>query len=151
MRLHENENEILTSNGGKVILTNQRIQMNDKEWGRSHSITIFLEDISSIQVIYKTNPLFLFLSVLCVVLLPLSFFSSSNFYTDTKPTQILFTAAVICLTVWLVSKHRTISIHPDGGRPLEFTVGKMSKEEIEEFVEEVQLAKMKRMHEIFGH
>lgn len=46
MYLLTNEIEILSSNENKVILTNQRIHLEDKEWGHSYNITIFLEDIS---------------------------------------------------------------------------------------------------------
>lgn len=55
MKLLPNENKLLTLNEDKIILTNLRIQMTDSVWGQSFSISIFLEDISSIESKYKSN------------------------------------------------------------------------------------------------
>ncbi len=60
---HLPDEEILvTSNQDTIVLTNQRIHMSDKQWGRTYQITIFLENISSIEVLYKSNPLFIIIA-----------------------------------------------------------------------------------------
>jgi hypothetical protein len=65
MQLLPNEEILVSSNQDKVILTNQRIHLSDSEWGKSYQITIFLEDISSIEMLYKSNPLLLVLAAVC--------------------------------------------------------------------------------------
>jgi hypothetical protein len=67
MMLLSNEEELISSNGGKIILTNQCIHQDDREWGNAYSITIFLEDISSIEMRYSSNMIFLILGILAAL------------------------------------------------------------------------------------
>ena len=62
MTLLPNEAKIITSDDEKIILTNHRIQMTDSVWGQSFFICIFLEDISSITIKYKSNIIFIILT-----------------------------------------------------------------------------------------
>lgn len=54
MLLLSNEEQILTSNDDKIILTTKRIQLNDSYWYNSFQTRIFLEDISSIEKGFKS-------------------------------------------------------------------------------------------------
>ena len=150
MKLFPKEHEILSSNENKIILTNHRIQMNDKEWGRSNSITIFLEDISSMQTLYKSNILWLILGALCLLFSVYSFLTLEQYYGDTSPIKIAFVLGLIFLALWWFSKRHIISIHSDGGKPLEFLVNRMSDSQIEDFIDKVQLAKAQRINELFS-
>lgn len=67
MKLLKNEELEISSNGDKIVLTNQRIMMKDKVWGKSYNIYIFLEKISSIETQYKSNILFVILGVLSIL------------------------------------------------------------------------------------
>ena len=67
MKLLPNEEKLITSNEDKIVLTNHRIQMTDSFWGQSFTISIFLEDISSIEIKYKSNILLLILGAICVL------------------------------------------------------------------------------------
>src|ERR1035437_6886714 len=78
MTLFANEEQLVTSNGNKVILTSHRIQMTDSDWGSSYSIVIFLEDISSIETRYKSNIIFLILGCLGILF---GFYLSSQTYS----------------------------------------------------------------------
>lgn len=149
MTLHQNEHEILSSNENKIILTNQRIQMNDKEWGRSYSVTIFLEDISSMQILYKSNILWIIIAALCLLYSVISFLTMGDYYSDTDSIKIAFVLGLIFLALQWFSKRHIISIHSDGGKPLEFLVNRMPDAQIEDFIDKVQLAKAERMNELF--
>ncbi len=59
MKLLPNEEKLITSNEDRIILTNFRITKRDEIWGKSYRISIFLEDISSIEVHFKSNCIFL--------------------------------------------------------------------------------------------
>ena len=59
MKLLQNEEKLITSEEDRMILTNYRITKRDEIWGKSYKISIFLEDISSIEVHFKSNIVFL--------------------------------------------------------------------------------------------
>jgi hypothetical protein len=150
MTLLPNEHEILTSNEDKIVLTNKRIQMTEKDWGRSYKISIFLEDISSTQVVYKSNILWLILSILCLLYFAFALLQNDRFgYYDKAPMQISFVIGIIFLALYWFSRRHIISIHSDGGKPLEIMVNRMPDSEIEHFFDKVQLAKDERIEELF--
>jgi hypothetical protein len=150
MTLLPNEHEVLTSNENKIVLTNKRVHMTDKEWGRSYSITIFLEDISTTQTLYKSNILWLILAVLSLLLFAYTFIASDRYY-DMTPVKVSFVVGLIFLALYWFSRRHIISIHSDGGKPLEFLVNKMSDQQIEHFFDKVQSAKEERMLNLFRH
>lgn len=144
--LFPNENKILTSNSNNIILTNYRIHMAEKELGRSYGITIFLEDISSVQLLYKSNFGLLILALLSTLVL---LYSLSTGKSDMIMGSLL--AGLLLLLLWFLSRKHIVSIHPDGGKPLEFEVGQMPGQQIENFVNKLQLAKAERMSELSKH
>ena len=152
MTLLPNELEVVTSNEDKIVLTNKRIQMTQKDWGRSYKISIFLEDISSTQVIYKSNILWLILSILSLLYFAITLMQNDRFgYSDKTSMQVSFVIGIIFLALYWFSRRHVISIHSDGGKPLEFMVNRMSDTEIEHFFDKVQLAKDERMQELSKH
>ena len=56
IQLFLNEEILVTTNQDKIVLTSQRVHLNDKDWGRSYHVALFLESISFIENIYKSNP-----------------------------------------------------------------------------------------------
>ncbi|MDB5198745.1 MAG: hypothetical protein JWO92_708 [Chitinophagaceae bacterium] len=145
MTLLANEEQLVTSNGNKVILTTHRIQMTDSDWGSSYKIVIFLEDISSIETRFKSNIIFLILG--CLGILFGFYFSSQRYNGSTL--NIGFIGGIILLGLWLFSKKHVISVSSDGGNSLNFEVGQMSKEQIENFTDNVQSAKAKRINQLY--
>lgn len=143
MTLLPNEQELVTSNGNKVILTTHRIQLTDKDWGYSYSIEIFLEDISSVEIRYRSNIILLLLGCLGI-LVGLYLFAQSN-----DSVNYGFIAGIILLLIWWFSRRHIISISSDGGSSLNFEVGGMSSYLIEEFVGKVQLAKLNRVNQLY--
>ena len=121
MQLLPEEDVLVTSNQDKVILTNQRVQLSDKEWGRSHQITIFLEDISSIENVYKSNPIFLVLSGLGAVIGLLTFGRAA----DGNISLIAFILTIAFLLLWVNSRQHAIIVSSNGGGRLTFLVGGM--------------------------
>jgi|GEM_PF-613235 hypothetical protein len=150
MTLLLNEHEVLTSNENQIILTNKRIQMTQKDWGRSYKISIFLEDISSTQVLYKSNIVWLVLGIFSLVYFALALIQNDRFsYYDKAPMQISLVVGLIFLALYWFSRRHIISIHSDGGKPLEFMINRMSDAEIEHFFDKVQSSKHDRMNELF--
>ena len=133
------EEVLVTSNQDTIVLTNQRIQMSDKEWGKTYQITIFLENISSIEVLYKSNPLFLVIAGLCLLFgllaLPQAQANGSNISIGG------FVVGIIFLILWFFSRSRQVSIASNGGSKLHFRVDGMSAPEVTDFIDKVIHAK----------
>lgn len=144
MKLLPNEEKLITSNEDKIILTNHRIQMTDSVWGQSFTVSIFLEDISSIEIKYKSNILLLILGAICVL---------GGFYVGGQGSGIegmlggIVLGGIFFAVWWFTPKH-IISISSDGGASLNFMVKGMGDDKINDFVHNVSLAKQTRVNQL---
>src|SRR5436305_14441857 len=114
MNLLSDERLLVSSNDDKIILTDQRIHMTDKIWGKTYQITIFLEDISSIEHLYRNN-------IFYVVLAMLSFFLAVIGIGSGVSAAPIYGGLIIgglFLTLWLGSRQRRIKISSKGGGAL---------------------------------
>lgn len=148
MKLLPGEETVLSSNSNKVILTNHRIQLTDKRWGKSYTISIFLEDISSIETKFRSSPLLLVLAVLSVIV---SIFLVMNNVDDGIPSETVGTVVLgICLLLaWVSSRRHIISIKSNGGSALNFLIKGMSKNNVEDFIYKVSEAKQNRVKQLY--
>ncbi len=146
MQLQPNEQVIITSDDKKVILSNYRLCSTFKEWGHSSVIFINLEDISSIQSVYKSVVLFLLLAGICGLGGAFVFFTMH----DMEPQGLAAIGiGLFFLILWFATRKRIISIHPDGGKPLEFEANSMKEAQVLDFLEQVQLAKTNRINTLY--
>ncbi|MGB5031541.1 MAG: hypothetical protein WBO76_05480 [Saprospiraceae bacterium] len=144
MNLLPNENKLFTSNEDKIILTNLRIQMTDRVWGQSFSISVFLEDISSIESKYKSNILLLIFGVICVCV---GFYLSGQ-RGGNESMFVGFVVAAVFLAVWRLTRKHIISVTSVGGTSLNFMVQGMGDDKINDFVYNVSLAKLTRVNQL---
>lgn len=141
MKKLENENVILTSNNDKVILTDHRIHMKVKDWGIDYSIGIFLEDISSIEVKYKSSLILLLAGIISIV-------GSVLYGLSENQSGILVLGLIlglILLAFWWFSRQHIVSISPNGGAKLNFSIQGFEAEKVEDFVWKVSKAKAERV------
>ncbi|HEX9511475.1 MAG TPA: hypothetical protein VF939_13395 [Puia sp.] len=146
MNLLSDEHLLVSSNDDKIILTDQRIHMADKIWGKSYQITIFLEDISSIEHLYRNNIFYLILAMLSFFMAVISIGSGVSIPT-------LYTGFIvggIFLTLWLGSRQRLIKISSRGGGALCFIIEGMDETYIDDFLHKVQEAKSNRLKDLYG-
>lgn len=146
MHLHQDEQKLFHTHRDKIILTNERICMNDKSYGRAYSITIFLEDISSVETRYKSSPGWLFVAVLCLCygLFGLVYAGSITALTITMLTGLL------CLAFWWFSRTHRVSIQAHSGKALEFLAGTFSEEQLTRFIDTLLQAKARRSRELLS-
>jgi hypothetical protein len=144
MKLLPNEEKLITSNADKIILTNHRIQMTDSVWGQSFTVSIFLEDISSIEIKYKSNILLIILGVICVLG---GFYMAGQSRGSEGMIGGLVLGAIFFAIWWFTRKH-IISIASDGGASLNFMVQGMGDEKINDFIHNVSLAKQTRVNQL---
>jgi hypothetical protein len=140
MKLLQNEQELMSSVGKKVILTNYRISQKDELTGKSYSISIFLEDISSIENQYKSSPVFLIIAAIALL---------GGFATGGSIMLLGLVASLILVAMWWFSRKHIITIKPNGGSSLNILVEKIKKSEVENFVYNIVKAKSERINEIY--
>lgn len=141
MNLLSGERLLVSSNDDKIILTDQRIHMRDK----TYQITIFLEDISSIEHLYRNNIYYLLLAMLSFLLSIISIGSSAGI----PAIYGGFILGGIFLTLWLGSRQRLIKIASKGGGALCFVADNMDEMHIEDFLHKVQEAKSNRLKDLY--
>lgn len=149
MKLLPFEEQILSSNEEKIILTNQRISMNETDWGNSYNIVLFLEDLSSIETRFKSNVVFLILGCIGILSGLLFFFQGEGQESATIYT-ITFIAGIILLVVWRFSRRHQICISSNGGSSLNIETERMGSEQVEDFLYAVQSAKAERIRYLFS-
>ena len=144
MHLLSNESVLVRSNDDKIILTNLRIHMTSRKYGRSYQVTIFLEDISSIHNVYKSNTYYLFLAILSF------FWGIAN---STNRENILgiyggFILGGVFLSLWLSTRGHQVTFCSKGGSALNFFVDQMNDEQIEDFIHKVEEARLQRLKQL---
>lgn len=142
MLLLPGEEELIISNEDKIILTNQRIHMTDKVYGRRYQITIFLEDIGSIQNHYRGDMAYLVPGLVCLFIALINVVNLILLAGD-------ITLGIIFLVLWLNSRRRLITISSKGGKSMSIEVEGMSKDQVDDFLFELQRAKLERVHLLY--
>lgn len=140
MDLLLNEKLIISSNDDKVVLTNYRVFMKNKSWVNNYYISIFLEDISSVENKYTSKIMYLFYALFSVLTSIISI-NITNINIQQILTSIGVLAALIFFVLWSKSRKNIISITSNGGTKLEFLVDGMSEKNIENFINDVLNAK----------
>mgnify|MGYP001547294151 FL=1 len=106
MNLLSNESILVKSNDDTIILTNLRIHMTSKKWGRSYQTTIFLEDISSIENVFKSNLSYLVFAII-------AFFAGVFYYIENRDLILYSYMGLILggifLSLWLSNRGQQVT------------------------------------------
>ena len=151
MMLLSNETELVSSNGKKIILTDQRIHMTDRDWGNDYSITIFLEEISAVEIKYTGNKLLFVIGGVAALFCFYFYASGKNGHfaaMSPNPEEISSTAAIVFIIFYWLSRKRIVSITSRGGKSLNFEVGSLRENDIQHFITQVQEAKLQRIQQL---
>jgi hypothetical protein len=144
MKLLPGENKLITSDNDSMNLTNYRITKRDEIWGKSYKISIFLEDISSIEVHFKSHIVLLIIGVLMLL-------AGLGMSIEAGPIVSVGSIVVggIFIAIWWFSRKHIVSISSDGGSTLNILAKGMSDSKIDDFITSVQEAKLKRMSQLY--
>lgn len=144
MKLLPAEELLLSSNENKIMLTDHRLCMKDGNSESSYSISMFLEDISSMEVKYRSRPFLWIMALLCGIggVYLLSERSSGDF------GYAVLAFAVAFLIAWWLSRKHVVAISSNGGAPLIFEIQGNSSEKINDFIYRVALAKQVRVNRL---
>ncbi|MBL4676901.1 MAG: hypothetical protein JKY70_11965 [Mucilaginibacter sp.] len=146
MKLLENENILTTADDNTVVLTNYRVRsVASKAWGHSQTTSIMLEKISSVQLVYLSFPVLLVLSGI-TGLVAIGLMSNSG-----ESPLIFVIATILFIAGYFGSRRHVCSIASDGGAKIIFTIKGINKEQVQGFVENVELAKHNKMKMPVGY
>ena len=135
-------NETLLTGNGELDLTNLRVTHLIKKRGFHHQNSIFLEDISSVQITLRSQIIFLILAAAGFIL------GAMMTNTGEEQAGIAFGSGFLFLLLWVFTQTRILSIHPNGGRPIQVRVTRLGKDVIQRLYEQIQQAKVNRVNEL---
>ncbi len=151
MNLLQNEDQLIIFNTGRyeeIVLTNYRIIYNSN---KSNYKSIFLEDISSFELKSRTNSIFLIIGII-LLCIGLSNITNKNLIADLldiedgiKPTFWFLLFGILFIISYLGSTVNFVRIYSNGGSNIEFK-SKIKHSEIEDFIENIQEAKLNRVN-----
>lgn len=135
-----NEEKLLAYNGADLILTNQRVSIEDRRLG---DVNFFLEHITAITTGQKGYKVLLIpgcLSVLTGLVLLVAGISNQF--------QIFLIAGIIMLLFWWATKKSVLSIISDKGIVSSVDVDIMTKDEIQSMIDDIEEARQSRIKEL---
>lgn len=130
IKLLENETVIAESNNGRCILTNFRVRYSDVQLGKSYFSSILLKNISSIEIGYRSNIVFVILGVIGG---GVSFLLEEYLLIGVMISIFLF-------LVYFLTRRHLIVISSNGGVKMKLLVKGMSTTEILKFHNQIEQA-----------
>lgn len=132
----EGEQLITQSDDKTLTLTNQRLRYNSSNYSNAHIVSIMLNNISSIEIHYKSSVLMLIIGVLLVI---------GGVIMGASDQGEAFVAGVGlgCLFVlfYFLTRKHVITISSDGGSKINFQTKGMKREILLDFINKIELAK----------
>lgn len=139
-----NGEEIITQSDSNIVtLTNLRIRYSDSELSKAHIISILLEKISSIEIHYSSQILYLIIGVIAAGFGGFAMMNGTEDYG-----ALIVIVGLILIALYFSSKRHLITISSDGGGKINFQAKGMKKESILDFVNKVEKATDNRRKEL---
>lgn len=136
MKLISSEEVLMNSDSNRMVLTNFRICQVDTILGNEYTNSIFLEDISSVESMFKQK---IWLLVAGAI-----FFLVAVIFRANQIGILAILIALVSLLIWFFTRKHIISIRPNGGAPIHLLANRMRKESIEHFILKISQAKLDR-------
>lgn len=133
--LLDNEHVITQSDGDVITLTDLRLRYSDLQWGKAHIVSLLLEKISSIEMHYRSNTIFVILAILSIAggLI-------AGFNGDEEFIGIGIGAGVVLIILYLFSRKHYLTISSDGGGKIHFHTKGMKRENVLDFMNQLESA-----------
>jgi hypothetical protein len=139
-KLFESERIISQSGDKSITLTNYRIQHFTQSFGKSHYMSIHLQDVSSIEVHYRSFILFLVIGILG---------TTAAFYFGAMNLGDLFVLSgiigLLFILIYFLTRKHVVTIASNGGGKVQFFTKGMKKETLFDFIHQIEKAKNMRL------
>lgn len=142
IKLIDNESIIKQSGNDLITLTNFRLLYNDSTWGSGHISSIMLEKISSVEIHHKGRPVFIILALITLLAF-VALAAAEEIYPDAFPAYLVI--AGVFLLIYFFTRNSVVTITSDGGSKINFSAQKIGKKSLLEFMNQIDLAKLKRL------
>lgn len=134
------EEQLLAVNEEELVLTTRRIHIDDMNHG---STDLPLEQVNNVNIERRGYKVLLFSGAICL-LIGFSLWGADN----NSQFQLLLIAGVFQLIFWWATRTRVLSVASDKGTVSRFDVDELSEEDISGLVDDIQIARNKRLNEI---
>lgn len=134
--LFHDESIIYQSNNAIVTLTNKRLRYQDKSSSVIEVVSILLQNISAIEVQSRKYPILLVFAAIAALFG--IFALSMDMYDSIEIGTSFFIGCGVLILMYMFIRRSFVSVHPHGGRKLEFTTSGMKHEKVMEFVNKVE-------------
>ncbi len=145
MTLLTNEELLFSSEGSDIILTNQRLQFTESEWGYAHRTIVFLENISSVEVRFQSNVWLIAFSVI-LAFSGMFMHNSQDLTSESHNGWLIlgFGSSIFTLVLWWFTRKRILTIYSFGGQAMSVEIQKFGDRVIEDFLQKLFQAKVNR-------
>jgi hypothetical protein len=130
----EGEELISESQNGVCTLTNYRIYYSDVQFGKAYFLSILLENISSVEISYRSNIFILLFGILSVII--------GVAVREALVLGLIF--GMILILAYFLSRRHYIVISPNGGVKMKLLVKGMKTSEVLKFHNQIEQAIIKR-------
>ncbi len=138
-----NDEEILSESlKGNVTLTNYRIRHENSKSSGGFVTSIFLNKISSVEINYKSNPIYIVLALLGATA---SILLASERLNETALATLAF--AVVSFIFFLISRRQLLIVASDGGSKINVEIKGTKKQIILDFMNKIEHAKKNFLRE----
>jgi hypothetical protein len=124
--------------------------MSNNQMGQQYSISIFLENISSIEIKYKSNIILMALGIISSVFGGFSAVGGSfvNEYNVIQMGILLIILGILLLIFWGLSRTHIIAVASNGGSTINISIKNMNNEVIDNFIYETSFAQLNRLNKL---
>lgn len=137
------DESILTySDNGLVTLTTHRIRYANKIWGQSNHISMMLENVSAIQVVYLSYP---FLWIIGVVIGLIGLLITTTEKGGGPEMFITGFLAFFLIVGYFISRRHIFSITADGGTKIIFRTENVATAAMIDLMNKIETAKADRL------
>ena len=141
--LLDNESIITQSDENVITLTNLRLRYSDSQWGKSDTVSMLLEKISSIEIHYRSKTILVILAIFATVG---GLIGGAN--GDDEFIALGIGAGIVLIILYLFSRKHYLTISSDGGGKIHFHTKGMKKEVLLDFINKIESAIRLRREEL---
>lgn len=136
MELMKDEKVILTSDTNELTLTTHRIRFTSSGYGFGNVISFLLSELDSCSITYKSNPIFLIIGALALIV----GLVSTGQRSTSDAAVALFVVTVIMLLAYFFSRKSVLKLSSKSAH-IFINVKQMSLAKVVEFIDTIELVK----------
>ncbi len=148
MTLLQNEIEIGVSSSRLITITNFRIVQEELKFGSEYHISINHEDISSIEMGYKSKPILLIFGILFCLFGVYTIVNGGHISRGGTEGLMILLLGIILIAAWWFTRKYAVSVKPNGGSSLDCLFEATSNDAIQTFLKILEQAKLDRVNQL---